>query len=626
MAAVAYTLTAVGTLALLWAVGRRAPRGRETGFLLVALLFLALQYGAMGANAFVRSVEPAGPEFTLWTIGGQTALVLFWGCVCLSLRAAVARLVAPQTLPRDVDWSLLPVVAVTGVAALGFFGLALLPAAPLDRAYRFAFPLLLILMSIPGLLFRILYQRMPKEAQVGWTEGWTGAAAQVQLTSLNLAEYPPRHGAIALNRQDYMRLFAGTYIPMLLLIAILLLGEVEQRNVFAMTAGMVCRLMILPGLMSVVYFQARYSFFDVVVKRGVLFIVIAKLVSTATWFALPRAMYMHAGTRRAAFSIGAVLVVWASVDLFARGERLLDRIIFRRSDYRFELQRLNKEMARCADSDSLRTVFTSGLARVLRAESVESGPEPRGSARLMVRVGTGDRVREYLALGDRDRGQQYRSEDLNFIDAASAQYSALLESFEARQSERLAAAAEVRALRAQINPHFLFNALNTVADMARAVPEAERAILNLSRVFRYALDSTRREAVKLGEEIGAVRSYLEIEGARFEARLQYAIEVGDDLLDVLVPPMLIQPLVENAVKHGIAPKACGGTVRVAAEWCAPGIRVTVSDDGVGFDPSRTAPNIGMGNVRARVERDGGTMRVESRPGTGTEISLELVRR
>ena len=299
---------------------------------------------------------------------------------------------------------------------------------------------------------------------------------------------------------------------------------------------------------------------------------------------------------------------------------MLDWIIFRRPDYRVELQRLNKEMARCADSDSLRTVFTKGLASVLHAESVESSPEPQASASLVVRVATGDRVREYLAFGDRDRGQQYRSEDLNFIDAASAQYSALLESFEARQSERLAAAAEVRALRAQINPHFLFNALNTVADMARALPEAERAILNLSRVFRYALDSTRREAVKLGEEIGAVRSYLEIERARFEDRLGYSIDVADELLDVLVPPMLIQPLVENAVKHGIAPKAGGGTVRVAAERCEPGIRVTVSDDGVGFEPSRTASNIGMGNVRARVERDGGTMRVESRPGAGTEIS------
>jgi two-component system sensor histidine kinase LytS len=241
-----------------------------------------------------------------------------------------------------------------------------------------------------------------------------------------------------------------------------------------------------------------------------------------------------------------------------------------------------------------------------------------------VRIGAEERTLARLAIGPRQRGQQYGSEDLTFIDAVAAQFAGLLESFGARQSEELAAKAELKALRAQINPHFLFNTLNTLAEMARGQPETERTILNLARVFRYALDSTRRDMVALAEEIDFIRSYLEIEAERFEQKLNYQIEAPEDLRETRLPPMLIQPLVENALKHGIGPKIEGGTVRIAAARTERGVRVTVSDDGVGFDLGSAEMNIGMTNVRQRVEALGGAWRVESRPGEGTAIALELV--
>jgi LytS/YehU family sensor histidine kinase len=282
------------------------------------------------------------------------------------------------------------------------------------------------------------------------------------------------------------------------------------------------------------------------------------------------------------------------------------------------------QMAGCSDAEMLSGVVTARLAEALAAEFVEFGHQAARPARVVVKIGTPERTHGYLAMGPRERGQEYGSEDLNFIDAVASQFTALLESFGTRRLEELATRAELKALRAQINPHFLFNALNTLAEMAREQPETERTILNLSRVFRYALDSTRRETVPLAEEIAFIRSYLEIEAERFEDRLKYQIEAPEDLLDAQVPPMLIQPLVENALKHGIGPKLEGGSVRIAAMRTEGGVRVTVNDDGVGFDPALATMNVGMANVRTRVEAMGGAWRVESKADQGTAITFELV--
>lgn len=192
----------------------------------------------------------------------------------------------------------------------------------------------------------------------------------------------------------------------------------------------------------------------------------------------------------------------------------------------------------------------------------------------------------------------------------------------------LAARCELKALRAQINPHFLFNALNTLADLTQSNPAAEKLILDLARVFHFALEATRSEMVPLVQEIEFIRSYLAVEQARFEEKLRYQIDVPEELHGCQVPPMLIQPLVENAVKHGISPRARGGELAIRVRLREGYLHVSVEDDGVGFDPSLlTEPQngIGLSNVRERVERLSGPehWRVESRPGGGTVVSFEL---
>jgi len=200
----------------------------------------------------------------------------------------------------------------------------------------------------------------------------------------------------------------------------------------------------------------------------------------------------------------------------------------------------------------------------------------------------------------------------------------LLNGFDARESTRLATVAELKALRAQVNPHFLFNALTTLAEMAHSQPATERAILNLARVFRYALDATQHELVPLGEEVDAIRAYLEIEAERFDDRLRFDITVPANVRSTRVPPMLLQPLVENAVKHGLSSRVGGGMVRIAAEREDGLLRLTVQDDGVGFDVDRTPRHVGLSNVGARVEQTGGWWRVQSIPGAGTQVTLAVM--
>jgi len=167
-----------------------------------------------------------------------------------------------------------------------------------------------------------------------------------------------------------------------------------------------------------------------------------------------------------------------------------------------------------------------------------------------------------------------------------------------QQAAELAAVARERqlaALKAQINPHFLFNSLNLISATVHTAPEdARNMIAALSDLLRYALRSTDADRVALREEIGFVQAYLDLEAQRFSDRLQvrYDIAVGGDALDVPVPPMVLQPLAENAIKHGIAPREDGGTVTLSVRPVEERLRVCVEDTGAGPD-GPVLPNNGL---------------------------------
>lgn len=165
--------------------------------------------------------------------------------------------------------------------------------------------------------------------------------------------------------------------------------------------------------------------------------------------------------------------------------------------------------------------------------------------------------------------------------------------------------ARLSTLRAQLDPHFLFNSLNTIVGMAleRGHEEVADAVTDLSELLRASLGDDRARLVPLGRELDFTRDYLSLQKHRFGDRLAFAFDVPDEARDALVPPMVLQPLVENAIEHGVLPASGRGTVEVRARLEGGGLALEVEDSGPGF-PDGDAPEggegVGLGNTRARL--------------------------
>lgn len=198
----------------------------------------------------------------------------------------------------------------------------------------------------------------------------------------------------------------------------------------------------------------------------------------------------------------------------------------------------------------------------------------------------------------------------------------------ARLSEQLSSA-RFSALQAQLNPHFLFNTLNTIAVLVRDGDRAgaSRTVERLGDVLRRTLNRNRANEVSLHEELDLVEQYLAIEQMRFPDRLQAQIDADPALASAAVPSFVVQHLVENAIRHGIARSASGGRVRVAARRAGETLVVTVSDDGPGFDVAAALPDQhGLANTRERLRAlygQQGTLALERRPEGGILATLRI---
>lgn len=188
--------------------------------------------------------------------------------------------------------------------------------------------------------------------------------------------------------------------------------------------------------------------------------------------------------------------------------------------------------------------------------------------------------------------------------------------------------AELRALRAQIDPHFLFNSLNSISALVTVDPKGAREMcLRLSALLRGSLTLGQRESIRLEDELALVSQYVEIEKVRFGSRLGYACVVEEAVKGAALPPLLLQPLVENAVVHGIAHRLEGGTVRVDARRHGERLQVVVTNPCDADRPRSRGAGIGLGNVRKRVEaaygREGRVDASETADGYRVEVTVPL---
>jgi two-component system LytT family sensor kinase len=239
---------------------------------------------------------------------------------------------------------------------------------------------------------------------------------------------------------------------------------------------------------------------------------------------------------------------------------------------------------------------------------------------------TGTLITFYRSVG-------WPSEDeLRVVQEAASLVAAQVELSIVSEQERRLAQAELLALRAQISPHFIYNALAAVAGEIHARPEEARELLIDFAEFTRYLFRDRRSYVTLGEEIEHVERYLRLERARFE-NLHVTIDVPEEAHGVIVPAMSLQPLVENAVRHGVERRAGSGEVRISARLEGEDVELRVSDDGAGIEPERVPAvlagaggGIGVSNVDARLRATFGeryALRIESELGHGTTAVMTV---
>ncbi len=329
----------------------------------------------------------------------------------------------------------------------------------------------------------------------------------------------------------------------------------------------------------------------------------------------------------------ALVALCLSLILFAHIRNILQqwigRVIFRRQNLDDRIRSITQLSLKAASEDELLSDSAREVAAHLRTDqsavvatlaAVRQADRPAvlfggqqiphlpaellwAEAQIPLRFSSGEL--RFLLTGSRRGRQRYLSEDLEDMRRLGSVIVELVERFRSEELKHLATQAELRALQAQINPHFLFNALNTLyGSIDRSSHEARRLVLNLADIFRYFLQGDRT-FIALSEELRIVQAYLEIEVLRLGDRLETRLEISESARSAMIPILSIQPLVENAVKHGIAGRQGRGRITLRAQTAEGGLRVTVEDTGLGFEASKKLSREGMGvgldNVRRRLK-------------------------
>lgn len=385
----------------------------------------------------------------------------------------------------------------------------------------------------------------------------------------------------------------------------------------------------IPLALFVLLQDYRFLLLDAFIR----FLASAALAALAVWaaFQVEAKFALLSYARRDPFYAGLIFTgACLLLSLFAymrgRGQRFLTRVVFLRAHSEQAVSKLREIAAASRDEADYLAGAAKVIAEFLSARRMEliAAPEahalethapesaiavldpaawrmkPWVQALAPLRFSRGDA--HLLALGSRTGGRRYLSEDIEVLERLAAIVCEQVERMRNSEMQALVSQAELRSLQAQINPHFLFNALNTLyGTIARENASARNLVLNLAGLFRYSFGENGG-LIRIAEELNIVRAYLEIEKLRLGPKLLTEIDVDDDVLQAEVPVLSIQPLVENAVKHGVAPSRSAGFVRLSIRKDAAAITVEVSNSGAFREPTRGADRegVGLANVRRRL--------------------------
>jgi two-component system LytT family sensor kinase len=414
----------------------------------------------------------------------------------------------------------------------------------------------------------------------------------------------------------------------------------------------------VPLALAILYQDYPFALADLFLKRA---LTLLSLIAIA--FLSVTALHATSGATRLGGprEVGSLVVLWVATALLYPRLRggigwFVDNVVLKRPDYPAIIARIAQSARAEQDVAALLDRVCQELTPALSARTVTwreitgTDPNPRQPADLRslsaaVEVPVTETPQYLLVVGGLTGGRRLLSDDHAALQAIASIVGRRIDALRltreryARQlrdheMSKLAAEAELRALRSQINPHFLFNALTTIGYLIQTAPErALDTLLRLTALLRGVLRS-EGEFTTLGRELDLIESYLDIERARFDERLTAAIEVPGDLRSLRIPPLLLQPIVENAIKHGIAPKPEGGRLLVRASLDGTGPRdmlvLVVRDTGLGAAGSELRrgrmSGVGLSNVERRLGAhygDSASLRIDTAVGTGTTVEIRL---
>ena len=381
----------------------------------------------------------------------------------------------------------------------------------------------------------------------------------------------------------------------------------------AAVAGLIGRHWTIPWsiLIAVSLAQAHYA--DVVLKRS-LWLLVSIVAATSISM-----LGASSGLSFLISVLGTTALMLAAPFLIRALEAFVDQAILARPDYAHASRLLDVSFGRARDPEQLVDAALESLRATLHVDArwVESTRQLEVSVSHQART----LMQQERAFVETVRLQLERRLDTMRFD--TEQRALLLRE---ERLKRLLTEAELKALRTQVDPHFLFNTLNTIADLISANPQqAERMTERLAECFRYALAKHSRDLSTLDEELDFARHYLEIEQVRFGDRLRVQLSRGDAKGSEAVPSLLLQPLLENAIRHGLAPVREGGCVSVQAHREGERLHLSIEDDGVGLRAG-SPTGVGLRNVQERLRTlyaQAAEFLIGERPGGGTLITIVI---
>ena len=377
-------------------------------------------------------------------------------------------------------------------------------------------------------------------------------------------------------------------------------------------------------------FQARARYADLVLKRTLT--IVAAVAASSLVVALAPGFPL--GLPAVAGTMAAAAIMLASPTLFRGIGRFVDRVVLRRPDYRAAARGFADECRRSPDRQTVFSLAERHVHAVLGLPAVAVPVDSPGAGeRLPIEGGYVLEVRRSAV------GRGLMRDELVYLEGVATEVSHRLDSlaFESERrslllrEERLRHSlteAELKALRAQVDPHFLFNTLNTIADLISSdAATAEAMTEQLAEFFRYTLARQGPGVSTLEQEFEFVRRYLAIEQVSFGDRLSVELRCEPSVARHPVPALLLQPLVENAIRHRLALRLNPGRLSVSAAADDRGIRISVEDDGVGMPPVKSGAGVGLRNVSDRIQAMyGSAARLEIASGArsiGTRVDIYM---